>query len=96
MTEFENAQLRVAVERMYGGRATFVQSVPVEETFDGKTVWMGVVYVFDLRENPNATRAYAWSSPIEGSVRRRFFAMLHTGGVTSPVGAVRAVIAQKD
>lgn len=45
MTEFENAQLRAAVERMYGGRATFVQSVPVDETFDGKTVWVGVVYV---------------------------------------------------
>jgi hypothetical protein len=95
MTEFENAQLRAAVERMYGGRATFVQSVPVEETFDDKTVWAGVVHVFDLRGNPNATRAYAWSSPIEGSLRRRFFAKLHTGAVTSPVEAVRAAIAPR-
>jgi hypothetical protein len=39
-----------------------------------------------------ATRAYAWSSPIEGSEKRRFFAVLHQGPVTSPVEAVRAAI----
>jgi hypothetical protein len=27
---------------------------------------------------PKATRAYAWSSPIEGSTKRRFFGGLHT------------------
>jgi hypothetical protein len=51
-----------------------------------------VVYVFDLAGNPNATRAYAWSSPIEGSDRRRFFAVLHMGAIKSPVDAVRAAI----
>jgi hypothetical protein len=45
--------------------------------FVGVAVWEGVVHIFDLKENPNATRAYAWSSPIEGSAQRRFFAMLH-------------------
>jgi hypothetical protein len=92
MTEFEQAQLRATIERSYGGRANFLQSVPVEETFDGKTVWLGVVHIFGLRGNPNATRAYAWSSPIEGSARRRFFAMLHMGAVTSPVEAVRMAL----
>ena len=27
---------------------TLAQSVPVRETFEGKTVWEGVVHVFDL------------------------------------------------
>ena len=69
-----------------------VQSVPVRETLDGAPVWEGVVHVFDLADNPNATRAYAWSSPIEGSENRRFFAVLHMGAIKSPVDAVRAAI----
>ena len=66
--------LKRAVENMHDGTATFAQSVPVCETFEGKTVWEGVVHVFDLTGHPTATRAYAWSSPIEGSTKRRFFA----------------------
>ena len=34
------------------------------------------VHVFDLAGHPTATRAYAWSSPIEGSTKRRFVAVL--------------------
>ena len=36
-----------------------MQSVPVRETFDGKTVWEGVVHIFDLIGHPTATHAYA-------------------------------------
>jgi hypothetical protein len=52
----------------------------------------GAVHVFDLKGHPLATRAYAWSSPIEGSDKRRFFAVLHVGATKSPVDAVRAEI----
>jgi hypothetical protein len=85
-------ELRMAVERMHGGTATLAQSVPVRETFDGKPVWEGVVHVFDLAGHPTATRAYAWSAPIEGSTKRRFFAVLHTSRINSPLEAVRAAI----
>jgi hypothetical protein len=47
---------------------------------------------FELHGNAKATRAYAWSSPLEGSDRRRFFAVLHLGGIRSPLDAVRAAI----
>ena len=77
---------------MHSGTATLAQSVPVRETFDGKTVREGVVHVFDLTGHPTATRAYAWSSPIEGSTKRRFFAVLHTARISSPLEAVRAAI----
>lgn len=85
-------QVREAVERMHGGTATLTQSVPVRETFEGKTVWEGVVHVFDLAGHPTATCAYAWSSPIEGDTKRRFFAVLHTNRINSPIEAVRAAI----
>jgi|1185.fasta_scaffold34178_2 hypothetical protein len=40
----------------------------------------------------HAARTYAWSSPIEGSDKRGFFAVLHMGPIKSPVDAVRAAI----
>ena len=77
---------------MHGGSAQLTQSVPIRETFEGKTVWEGVVHVFGLTGHPTASRAYAWSSPIEGSTKRRFFAVLHQPPVGSPQAAVRAAI----
>jgi hypothetical protein len=92
MAEVEADQLKEAVERMRGGSATLAQSVPVCETFEGKPVWEGVVHAFDLIGHPTATRAYPWSSPIEGGTKRRFFAVLHQPPVDSPQAAVRATI----
>jgi hypothetical protein len=66
--------------------------VAVKETHAGAVLWEGVVHVFDLAGHPTASRAYAWSSPIERSDKRRFFAVLHQGPVKSPVDAVRAAI----
>lgn len=88
----EQDDLAAAVEGMHGGHARLVQSITVHEVFDGKDVWEGVVHVFDLEGHPSATRAYAWSSPVEGSDKRRFYAVLHLGGIRSPEDAVRAAI----
>jgi hypothetical protein len=92
MAEVEADQLKQAVEQMHGGSAQLAQSVPVCETFGGKPVWEGIVHVFDLTGHSTATRAYAWSSPIEGRTKRRFFALLHQPPVDSPQAAVRAAI----
>ncbi len=92
MAEVEASQLKRAVEAQHGCTAMLVQSVPVKETFGDKTVWEGTVHVFKIHGHPKATTAYAWSSPIEGSDKRRFFAVLHQPPVTSPVEAVRAAI----
>lgn len=92
MIEVDARHLKEAIETQHGGNATFAQSVPVREIFEGKPVWEGIVHVFDVKGNPKATRAYAWSSPIEGSEKRRFFAVLHMGPVKSPLDAVRAAI----
>ena len=92
MIEVEADKLKSVVEQMHGGSAQLAQSVPIRETFEGKTVWEGVVHVFDLTDHPTSTRAYVWSSPIEGRTKRRFFAVLHTARINSPLEAVRAAI----
>lgn len=84
--------LAQAVEAQHGGTARLASVAAVRETFSGKTVWQGTIHVFDLEGHPAATRAYAWSSPIEGSTKRRFFAVLHAGAIRSPADAVRAAI----
>ena len=85
-------ELKRAVESQHGGIATLVESVAVKEAFEGKTVWDGTVHIFNLEGHPGAMRAYAWSSPIEGDTKRRFFAVLHLGFIRSPQDAVRAAI----
>jgi hypothetical protein len=90
--EVSAEQLKQAVEGQHGGTAILVGTEPVKEVFQGKTVWEGTVHVFDLGGNAKATRAYAWSSPVEGSDKRRFYAVLHLGGIRSPLDAVRAAI----
>jgi hypothetical protein len=45
-----------------------------------------------LEGNTKSTRAYAWASPIEGSDKKRIFAVLHLGGIRSPQDAVKAAI----
>jgi len=84
--------LKTAVEHQHNCKARLVQSVPVKETHGADTAWEGVVHVFEIYGHDKATAAYAWSSPIEGSDKRRFFAVLHLGPVTGPVEAVRAAI----
>jgi hypothetical protein len=79
---------------MHGGTATYRSSERVQEAFEGKTVWEGEVYVFALSGHPTASTCYAWSSPVKGSDRRRFFAVLHKGPVKSARDAVRASIVQ--
>jgi hypothetical protein len=90
MPEIEADPLWEAVQNMHGGTAMFAQTVPARETFEGETVWNGVVHIFDLAGHPTAIRAYAGSSPIEGSTKRRFFVVLHTERISSPIEAVRS------
>ena len=91
MTEVSPDQLKQAVESQHGGTAKLAQSVPIREEFEGKTVWDGVVHVFDLAGHPQATRAYAWSYERDDG-KRRLFAVLHVPPITGPRDAVRAAI----
>ena len=94
MKEVAVGALREAVEGMHHCKASYRGSERVQEVFEGKLVWEGDVAVFDLSKHPTAAVCYAWSSPVEGSDRRRFFAVLHVGPVKSARDAVRASIVE--
>src|SRR5690349_14921446 len=92
--EGDSDELREAVEKQHGGRASFVAAVPVRSECGGALPWVGVVYVYDLDGHPDAKRAYAWSYAGHGPLGlKHFVAVLHTGLVQSPSDAVRAGLA---
>jgi hypothetical protein len=41
-------ELQDVIRRLHGAEAKHVESVPIKEEFQGKTVWDGIVEVFDL------------------------------------------------
>lgn len=84
--------LKQAVERLHHCQSSFIEDVAVVEKFGDLTVWGGVVSVFSIKGHPQADKCYAWSSPTEGSTRRRYYAVLHIPPVDSPEKAVRASI----
>ncbi len=84
--------LKRAIERLHHCQASFLEDVVVVEKFGEKTVWQGVVSVFGIKDHPQTTKCYAWSSPIEGSTKRRYFAVLQIPPIDSPEKAVRASI----
>lgn len=83
--------LQDAIRHMHGCESRWVESVPVHEKHEGKTVWDGEVQVFDLVGHPKAKRAYAWSHATEGT-KRRFHAVLGLPPVDGPVMAVRTAV----
>jgi len=89
-------ELKEVIHRLHGVRATHVESVPVKEVFQGKTVWDGVVEVFDLHGHDTAQRVYAWAHKTDDPQKpRRHVAVLHLSPITSPLLAVRAAIVQE-
>lgn len=86
--------LQQAVEGLHHCKASYKERTHITEKFGDKVVWDGDVYVFELQDHPTAKLAYAWSSLVKDSNKRRFFAVLHAGPVKSAQDAVRASIAK--
>ena len=87
-------ELIKAVERLHNCSASIREIVQVKEEPEWQAAWEGIVHIFDLTGHPQADKCYAWSSPIEGSEKRKFYAVLHIPPVDSPLKAVRASIIQ--
>src|SRR5260370_5397712 len=66
----------------------------MKEMFQSKTIWEGIVEVFDLHGHPKAPRVYAWAHDTD-SPKKRHVTVLHIPPVVSPVLAVRAAIVQE-
>jgi len=43
--------LAKTIHDLHGCKASWIKSIPVKETFQGKTVWEGEVQVFDLSDS---------------------------------------------
>ena len=84
--------LKEAVEKLHSCQASHIEDVIVIEKFGEDTVWEGVIAVFAIKGHDKSDKCYAWSSPIEGSKKRRFYAVLNIPPIDSPQKAVRASI----
>ncbi len=95
MNNSEIEDIKQAVERLHNCKASHIEDdAAVIEKFGTETVWKGVVHVFKIEGHPKANKCYAWSSPIERSTKRRYYAVLHVPPINSPEKAVRASIVQ--
>lgn len=82
--------------RLDGVESTHLETVPVKEVFDGKTIRNGNVEVFALYGHPEARRVYAWADDTDDPKKpRRHITLLHVGPVISAVMAVKAAILQE-
>lgn len=84
--------LKQAVEHLHKCKASFIDDVAVVEKFGDETAWKGIVHIFKIEGHSQADKCYAWSSPIKGSTKRRYYAVLHVSPIDSPEKAVRASI----
>jgi hypothetical protein len=85
-------ELKGVIRSAHGVEATHVESVPIKESFEGKTVWEGIVEVFDV-ENYIVPRVYAWAHQTDNAEHPlRLITVLHRHPILTPRDAVRAAI----
>ncbi len=87
-------RLHDAIRRLHGCESVHIETVPIKDVFQGKVVWEGEVEVFNLTGEFGERHCYAWSQP-EDDGSERFFAVLKTPPIDSPIDAVRAMIASE-
>jgi hypothetical protein len=89
-------ELKAAIHKLHGARATHRESVPVKKVFKGETVWDGIVEVFDLHGHSKANTAYAWLHDTGDPEKpAQHVTVLHVPPVVSPLTAVQAFILQE-
>ena len=90
----EIIELQNAIRATHGCDSHWEASVRVEEKFEGKTAWSGIVEVFALVNHPQAKYAYAWT--YRDCNKNRTTVVLKFPPVDSPQSAVKVAIASKD
>jgi hypothetical protein len=89
-------ELKAVIKRLHGVEATYIQSVPVKEKFQGKTIWEGMVEVFEIKGHPQTERVYAWSHDTDDPKKpKRHVTVLHIAPILSAEAAVKAAIVQE-
>jgi hypothetical protein len=85
--------LQKAILETNGCESRWEASVRVEEKFEGKTAWSGIVEIFSLVGHPKAKYAYAWT--YRDGNQDRTTVVLKIPPVDSPQSAVKVAIASK-
>jgi hypothetical protein len=88
----ERERLQKAIRDLHGCGSTYLRTEAVNESFRGKSVWVGAVDVFALVDPAPAALAYAWAHETDDG-GRRYVAVLGLPPINSAVDAVRASIA---
>ena len=91
MSQDEIPRLVRAIRDLHGVEGTHVRSESIKETFEGETVWEGVVEVFSIRGHPEATTAYAWGFQNDDG-HRAYTAVLGVDPIRTARDAVRAAV----
>ena len=89
-------RLRAVVQNEHGVLATHIASTPVIETYQGQTVWDGIVEMFKLHGHPQAENVYAWAHGTDDPNKPvRYVMVLQVHPATSPLAAVRTALVQE-
>jgi hypothetical protein len=86
-------ELQNAIRATHECESWWEASVKVEEKFEGKTAWNGIVEVFALVGHPKAKYAYAWT--YRDGDQNKTTVVLKLPPVDSPQSAVKVAIAAK-
>jgi hypothetical protein len=93
MDDVNANQLKRVIQVQHGVSSSLFKSVRVHRANVKQDSWDGIVHIFDLKDHPNSRRAFAWSSRVTGGAQPRFFAVLQSGQIATPVQAVKAAAA---
>jgi len=85
--------LQLAIRQAHGVGSQHLESVPVHEIVQGRTIWQGTVEVFNISGHDKAERVYAWSRKGNNDTSERFITVLGIPPIASPRSAVKAAIA---
>jgi hypothetical protein len=89
-------ELRDVIRRLHGVEARHVESVPITEHFEGRTIWDGIVEVFEISGDSRTNKVYAWAHDTDDPAKpRHHVTVLHIPPVITPLLAVRAAIVQE-
>lgn len=85
-------ELKLAVQKMHGGDALWIESVPIKEVFRGETAWEGLVEVYALSGHAKAKQCFAWGVRRDDDNGWDVTAVLSIPPITTPHDAVKAAI----
>jgi hypothetical protein len=84
--------LKEVIRQIHKCEILYSQEIAVVEKYGDKTVWSGVVHVFNIVGHPKTDTCYGWSFHIKGSKKRRYYTVLKIPPIDSPEKAVRASV----